>query len=100
MRDNHAYLMGAGHRRPASNLNIEHPTSNIQHPTSNIQHPTSNIQHPTSNIQHPTSNIQSRIAAESRKQKVERWGKAAQSEVHAWYKPRLSGPGHKSGDVS
>jgi len=31
MRENHAYLRGAGHRKP------EHRTSNIQHPTSNIQ---------------------------------------------------------------
>ena len=35
MRENHAYLRGAGYRRPASSMNIEHPTSNIQHPTSN-----------------------------------------------------------------
>jgi len=31
MPENHAWLMGAGHRRPTLNLNIQHRTSNIQH---------------------------------------------------------------------
>src|ERR1035441_9664614 len=35
MRENHACLRGAGHRRRTSNLNIEPPTSNTQHPEPN-----------------------------------------------------------------
>src|ERR1035437_9039234 len=32
MRENHAYLRGAGHWRRISSLNIQHRTSDIQHP--------------------------------------------------------------------
>jgi hypothetical protein len=44
MRENHAYLWGASHRRPTANperraRKTEHPTLNIQHPTSNEQKP-------------------------------------------------------------